>query len=933
MTPPCRTGCWCIVLCAVALAAGRDAWARQDPSQCGQWLSAGASPGTSEYSPSDNSGALSDGTAWRDQLVAVGFFNYIGGAPAKNVARWDGRRWHALGTGLNDSAGAITVYEGDVIVGGGFTSAGGVSCARVARWNGSTWSPMGKGFTDRVYTLFNFDGELIAVGSFGLSGTTRCNGIARWDGSAWQPFGTGTNGDVWAAARFNGDLVIGGDFTEAGGVPCSRLARWDGAAWRPLSGGADAPVYALLAHQGRLYTFGEFLTIDGRPSRMAAHWDGRTWTPLHGVATDVEYLYCARVFRGEVCVGPAYYGATYSWAALVVRGNAVLPLMPHQLGPTVHGHEVYVTAMTNWRGELALLGGFRGLFVACGIEQSGRAKVVGAALYDGTALHSLEDGCPGIPGNTESSPLATAVASTGVGLYIAVNSLSRAVAPYRLVPPTCPALSYVRVALWTGFGATGTPPATFGSSPSFLLSYRDLPTAIITRQAFQIRNGAWSLLAGWGAPLPASSLTDAACIWNDLLVAAAQNTPPSGPSTIYITDGSSTTNLGSPPLKVLSLLSWRGDLIAAGSRVSTVPGDSNGVMRWTGTAWAPLGPVDPASTGDSITALATYNGDLVAAGTFTRFGTSRIGVARYDGTSWEFLGASFTASTTTTTVIRALHEYGGKLYVGGFLQSFTAAEQTRTCPNRLATWDGGRWEPVADPGTQTDAGAVYAMTTHKGELFIAGSFMLFNGVPSGGIVRYTIHPVVEVEDQPADSLTCPSGTATLTATVSGTTDLSPYTFQWQEPDPDAPDEWVDLREGPLVRGGGRIVADLAGTAGPTLALSGAADPGSSGIALRARCVISNACGSSYTLPAHVRVARFDYNCDGTVNPDDVGDFITDIFALPPVPGPGGYAALCPELGPPFDAGYRAGFTAGGQPQCTQPVADNLGDFLTAYFGG
>ena len=76
----------------------------------------------------------------------------------------------------------------------------------------------------------------------------------------------------------------------------------------------------------------------------------------------------------------------------------------------------------------------------------------------------------------------------------------------------------------------------------------------------------------------------------------------------------------------------------------------------------------------------------------------------------------------------------------------------------------------------------------------------------------------------------------------------------------------------------------------------------------------------------------DYNLDTVLNPDDLGDFITDYFTDPPVPGPGGYAIPCPENDSPYDAGYKAAFTVDFSGQCNRPFPDNLGDYITAYFG-
>jgi trimeric autotransporter adhesin len=52
-----------------------------------------------------------------------GWFGYAGDEPAKYIATWDGARWSALGSGINDIVYALAVNEatGEVYVGGAFT--------------------------------------------------------------------------------------------------------------------------------------------------------------------------------------------------------------------------------------------------------------------------------------------------------------------------------------------------------------------------------------------------------------------------------------------------------------------------------------------------------------------------------------------------------------------------------------------------------------------------------------------------------------------------------------------------------------------------------------------------------------------------------------------------------------------------------------------
>ncbi len=103
----------------------------------------------------------------------------------------------------------------------------------------------------------------------------------------------------------------------------------------------------------------------------------------------------------------------------------------------------------------------------------------------------------------------------------------------------------------------------------------------------------------------------------------------------------------------------------------------------------------------------------------------------------------------------------------------------------------------------------------------------------------------------------------------------------------------------------------------------------------------------------------DYNADGSQNLDDLGDFITDFYTLPAIPGglqagaPTysdqviGFSTPCANAGDapaPYALnayralGYRVGFSPDGSNSCPLdpsqafPNLDNLADFLTFYYG-
>ena len=80
--------------------------------------------------------------------------------------------------------------------------------------------------------------------------------------------------------------------------------------------------------------------------------------------------------------------------------------------------------------------------------------------------------------------------------------------------------------------------------------------------------------------------------------------------------------------------------------------------------------------------------------------------------------------------------------------------------------------------------------------------------------------------------------------------------------------------------------------------------------------------------APIVACPWDYNTDGSLNPDDLGDFITDYFMAPAIAGPGGFSVACPGNAAPYDAGFRADVTA----DCMLNP-DDLGDYITGYFQG
>ncbi|MFG0282988.1 MAG: hypothetical protein ACF8R7_01075 [Phycisphaerales bacterium JB039] len=206
---------------------------------------------------------------------------YAGGAfgPPSGVARWTGAGWVALeGGGVAGVVSALTVWDDGagpaLYAGGEFASAGGSAARNLARWDGTAWAALGDGVDGPAHALRGFDGgdDKLYIGGAFSAGSAN---VTRWDGGGFEAVGAGADGPVHALEVFDDGtgarMFAGGSFT----APGSYLASWDGSAWRaeaplshPVEGLCVAPVDGreVLAI-GRHTTSSEF-----RPISL---WDGR----------------------------------------------------------------------------------------------------------------------------------------------------------------------------------------------------------------------------------------------------------------------------------------------------------------------------------------------------------------------------------------------------------------------------------------------------------------------------------------------------------------------------------------------------------------------------------------------------------------------------------------------------------------------------------
>jgi hypothetical protein len=627
-------------------------------------------------------------------VYVAGDFIRAGSTPARRVARWNGTAWSSLGTGtangLNDTALALAVdANGNVYAGGRFSQAGGATAYFVARWNGTAWSPLGMGTDNMVFALAAApNGGVYVGGAFKQAGAVVTTAVALWNGTGWESLGTGIsdiNGPLVSVGALalapNGDLYAGGSFSQAGGVAASNVAKWDGTAWSSLgtgnaNGTGDYVKCLAIAGTGEVYVGGTFAYAGGLLARRLLRWNGTDWSLLGTTAanglSDIP-TGLAVAANGELYAGGYFGQAGRASANRIARWNGTAwNALGAGPGAGVNGDVLAVAVAPN--GNVYVGGAF---------TQAGTTLANSVARWDGTAWSSLGTGVAG-SGSLGIMVDALAVAPNG-DLYIggrfghvgsaAANNVAR-----------------WNGTAWSSLGA-GTDNEVYALA---LTPTGDLyagghffQAGGITALCLARWNGAvWNALGtGINSDVYALAISSTGAVYVGGAFTQAGGMTTNGVArwdgTAWSSLGANALNSGAIPIQVRALaVAANGDLYAAGNFSQVGTATANGVARWDGTAWSPLGTGPGAGTNSYVPALAVApNGDVYAGGSFNQAnGTNINRVDRWNGATWSSLG------TGLNSEVYAL-AFGGatnKLYAGG---SFSAVGDFSKPTVRFAVYD------------------------------------------------------------------------------------------------------------------------------------------------------------------------------------------------------------------------------------------------------
>jgi hypothetical protein len=184
-------------------------------------------------------------------------------------------------------------------------------------------------------------------------------------------------------------------------------------------------------------------------------------------------------------------------------------------------------------------------------------------------------------------------------------------------------------------------------------------------------------------------------------------------------DGSGTNN------KVIALASYQGRLIAGGSFLLAGGQPVYRIAQWDGSAWLPMG----GGFDDEVRSLAVYNGELYAAGRFNHEGSGMVpypGMARWNGTLWQPVPVPDPLSYD----YRALYVLNGELYATKHTHHTEFVVQ-------VSKFNGTTWTDL--PGTFTgplNYKYLYALGEYQGKLVAGGVFDSVNGVKAHRIAIF-----------------------------------------------------------------------------------------------------------------------------------------------------------------------------------------------------
>ncbi len=159
------------------------------------------------------------------------------------------------------------------------------------------------------------------------------------------------------------------------------------------------------------------------------------------------------------------------------------------------------------------------------------------------------------------------------------------------------------------------------------------------------------------------------------------------------------------------------DVLRAHARFTAAPTGDTADVHWDSRFASASGFNGP------VLAIYIDGTDVYFGGSFTAVGGAAInGIVKWDGLSWSPLGAGVNGE------VFAITKFHNDLYVGGVINAAGGAPATN-----LAKWDGQNWSALGVYPGDGVSDAVYDMVTLRDSLYIAGAFKWYDTLKVDGM--------------------------------------------------------------------------------------------------------------------------------------------------------------------------------------------------------
>jgi hypothetical protein len=727
------------ILLVPAVPAGA---ASKPPALTSPWEGVWDSDGywTRDFAVPGVDGAVTVTEAVGADLYVGGSFTQADGVETPTLVRFDGHAWHAFTAMYSGQPPTAMLADGSgVLVAGQFYDVPFRERHVVIRWgrDGTTTKIGGTSMQGHVVRLFRWNGAVVAAGYLRFDEEpSAVHLLARLGRDGWEPLGP--RGDfegafqVQDAVVFQGRIVVGGRFGAFGQDSRGLLSLQPGGnAFDTLLTGP--PVQALSVeklevHNGRLVAAGYF-SFESEPMVRVGHnlveWDGNAWSPLddgfYGSITALRSTGAGLLIGGRMFPKSPPPGANVLAAVARLGASGFEPI------PGLDG--TGVLTLTDWAGHVVAGGrripdnGVAGPFLSLAVHERDSWRSVGAGSGRAAGLDSFY----GMPGYA-----STQVFLEADGKWFAGGQFDVAWSSDRW-------LRVGPVAQWSGSGWIPLGSNELRGTASTLAWYRDhlyaagrfdlqTENGYVSTQLIRLDGGVWRVVEG----APQGDLTSLAVMNDHLIVGGYLFDTAMQLNGVVVYDGSAWSTIatltGSPnPGRVHALLVHAGALYAAGYFDNIAGISADGVARWDGQAWHPLGD----GFRGRARALAVHDGRIAVGGECETQPCTNVQL--WDGAEWTHLpDAPFG--------ILAMASRAGILFVGG---QFGGRDRYYDNDGRMRAWDGRAWHALGSGfHTELDFPQSYPVQVNalgvRGDiLWVGGSFTRAGGQTAMNVATWT----------------------------------------------------------------------------------------------------------------------------------------------------------------------------------------------------